>query len=156
MRRLACVLLVLFASACGHKLPVKDPGPPPQAEHQEQVQHHVEGLLNEKHRLAGPSTYRFEAPVKGRVARWHFDPQVEGQPQEFGYVHGWCVEFHVTPSYVGYPEQPESHRMAFWAEGELRGIFLVGLRRGPLELDKWASWWVDPDWQPAGRAQPPR
>jgi hypothetical protein len=149
-------LLLFLATACGGKLSVKDSGPAPAEDHQEQVQLRVEGLLNEKHRLAGPSTFRFEAPVKGRVARWHFEPEFEGQPQSLGYVHGWCVEFHVTPNYVGYPEQPESHRMAFYSEGELRGIFLVGLRRAPLELDKWASWWVDPDWHPNGSAQPPR
>jgi hypothetical protein len=150
------VLLLLFVSSCGGSVPVKDPGPPPGPDHQEQVQQYSEGLLSQKHRLAGPSAYRFDAPVQGRVARWHFDPEVEGQPQQVGYVHGWCVEFHVTPNYVGYPEQPESHRMAFFADGGLRGIFLVGLRRAPLELDRWASSWVDPDWQPTANAQPPR
>lgn len=155
MRPVACVLLLL-ASACGSKPVVKDSGPSPSAEHQEQVQQYVEGLLTRTHRLAGPSTFRFEAPVKGRVARWHFEPPVEEQPQEPGFVHGWCVEFHVTPNFVGCPEQPEAKRMAFYAEGELRGIFLVGPRRAPLEHDKWVSWWVDPDWHPAGHAEPPR
>ena len=156
MRRPACVLLLLSAAACSGGLPKKDPGPAPGPDHQEQVRHLVDGLLDAKYHLEAPSRYRFEAPTPGRVARWHFDPQVEGRPGEFGYVHGWCVEFRVTPSYVGYPEQPESQRMAFWIEGKLRGIFLPGPRNAPLELDRWVTGWVDESWHPPARPQPPR
>ena len=157
MRLCVCLLLLVSASACGGgRLPPKDPGPPPLADHQQQVRDLVERLLDAKYRLDGPSTYRFDAPAPGRVARWHFEPQIEGQSHQFGYEHGWCVEFRVTPSYVGYPAQPESHRMAFYAGGQLRGIFTTGLRNAPLELDKWSACWVDESWQPARLAQPPR
>jgi hypothetical protein len=82
------------------------------------------------------------------VAGWHFDPP-EQERHAFRYVHGWCVEFWVKPRYVGYPEQPESHRMAFFAEGKLRAIFSEGTRNAPLELDKWSPSWVDVTWRPA-------
>jgi hypothetical protein len=42
--------------------------------------------------------------------------------------------------------------MAFFADGELRGLFTVGGNNAPLELDKWCAVWVGPEWP----AAPPR
>jgi len=151
---LARMLLLVAMSACGDQ-PARDHGPVPAADHQAKVRELVDRVLDERHRLDGPSTYRFAAPVRDRVARWLFDAESQGQPQALGYVYGWSVEFWVTPRYLGYPVQPQSRRMAFFAAGQLRGIFSAGPGSAPFELDKWTALWVDVAWQP-GRAQPPR
>jgi hypothetical protein len=146
MRPLSCLLFVL-ASACGSGL-AKDPGPAPGADHQVEVRAAIARVLGEKYRLDGAPACRFAEPVPDKVARWHFDPQVPGQPNAFGYAYGWRVDFWVTPRYVGYPQQPESPRMAFFSDGRLRGIFWPGGDNAPLELDKWSPAWVDREWHP--------
>src|SRR5580765_722584 len=150
--RAAWTTLALCLAACHHDAP-KDYGPPPAADHQETVRTTMDGVLDQRYRLEEPSAYRFAAPAQDRVARWLFDEQPQGRAQPFGprqsiYVYGWCVEFWVKPSYVGYPSQPESHKMAFFVGGRLRGLFCEGTRNGPLELDKWCPSWVDPMWRP--------
>jgi|RhiMethySRZTD1v2_1073278.scaffolds.fasta_scaffold3924472_1 hypothetical protein len=42
--------------------------------------------------------------------------------------------------------------MAFFADGELRGIFVASEQTTPLDLGKWDSIWVDPLW---GRPRAP-
>ena len=81
------------------------------------------------------------------MAQWHWEPQEDGRTHAFGYRHGWCVDVWVTPRYVGYPEQPTAHKMAFFRDGKLRGLFSEGRRAAPLDLDAWAPMWVDPTWQ---------
>jgi hypothetical protein len=146
MRRDLGLILVLCA-ACGGG-PPPDPGPPPPAGHEAAVRAVLDRVLDDRYRLDGAPSYRFAAAVPGRVARWHFEPQDDGRTHSFGYCHGWCVAFHVRPRYVGYPEQPETARMAFFAGGELRGIFADGLGNAPLELDRWHADWVDETWRP--------
>jgi hypothetical protein len=151
--RLRCALLPLLA-ACGGA--ARDHGPAPDAEHQATVRAAVERMLGERHELDGTPACRFAAPVPDRVPRWHFEPEVEGKPHSFGNVYGWRVDVWVTPSYVGYPAQPEAQRMAFFAEGRLRGLFAPGGGSAPLELDRWSALWVDPDWQPVGAGGAPQ
>lgn len=141
-------------AACSGRLAPKDCGPPPRPDHQEQVRAKLDGILGARYRLEQASDYRFAEPVQGRVAAWHWDRLPEGQPHAFGYRHGWCVEFWVTPHYAGYPPQPELAQMAFYGDGELRGIFGPGCRNAPLELDRWAPDWVDFTWVPKAASAP--
>jgi hypothetical protein len=152
--RCAITAVLLSLSACGSR--PKDHGPPPGPEHQSDVRAAMDRRLGSNYRLAEPSAYRFTAPVKDRVAYWLFEPEVPGRNHSFGNVYGWRVDFQVKPHYVGYPEQPESPRMAFFVDGELRGLFIAGGGNAPLGLDKWEALWVDPDWQPARPAAAPR
>src|SRR5262249_23201693 len=145
MHARVCVLLLAAASACRNDGSRQDAGPPPAADQLSQVRTLQDQLFARSYRLDGPPAYRFAEPVQDRVARWHFEP--EGQ-QPLGYCHGWCVEYWVTPGYAGYPKQPESHRMAFFCDGRLRGLFTEGLRNAPLDLDRWAPSWVDTTWRP--------
>ena len=138
-------LLPLLA-ACSGRLAGKDCGPPPRPGHQEQVRAMLDGIFNGRYRLEQASDYRFAEPVQDRVASWHWERVPEGHSHALGYRHGWRVDFWVTPHYAGYPEQPESQRMAFFGDGELRGIFGAGCCNAPLELDRWAPDWVDPTW----------
>ena len=146
-RTALCVLLA--TAACGRS---RAHGPAPAADHQATIRAAMDRVLDEHYRLEAPSAYRFAAPAPDRVARWLFDPEVEGRHHEFGYRYGWRVEFWVTPSYAGYPTQPESHRMAFFADGQLRGLFADGGNQAPLELDRWEAAWVDHGWQPSPAA----
>lgn len=147
MPRNAGVVLLVLACACGSDTPAPDPGPQPAAEHQQQVSTLQDQVLAKMYTLEGPSTYRFAKPAPDRIVRWHFE--AERQTHALGYYHGWAVEYWVTPRYVGYPKQPESHRMAFFADGQLRGLFTEGLGNAPLELDKWSAAWIDKAWRPA-------
>ncbi len=153
--RCHAVLLVLLTGACGGS--ERDHGPPPPADHEALVRSFVDDLLGAKYELENPSAYRFSKPSRDRVARWLFEPHEDGEPHEFGYRYGWRVDFWVKPDYVGYPEQPESRRMAFFGDGKLRGIFSAGGNAAPLALDAWSPMWVDESWQPeqaAGAATP--
>jgi hypothetical protein len=142
-------------AACSGRLAPKDCGPPPPPDHQGQVRVMLDGILDGRHRLEQASDYRFAEPVKDRVASWHWQRVAEGEAYAFGYRHGWRVDFWVTPHYAGYPEQPESQRMAFFGDGELRGIFSPGCRQAPVELDRWAPDWVDFRWLPKAEASSP-
>lgn len=144
--RAALVLAVLVSCSDAMRT---DPGKPPDADHASAIRTRLDEVLARKHDLAGPSAYRFATPVPDRVATWHWEPQEDGRPHALGYRHGWRVDFWITPRYVGYPEQPESVRMAFFGDGQLRGIFVEGGGNAPLELDKWSPVWVDPDWRVA-------
>ena len=138
--------LLLFPLTACHRA-AKDYGPPPPAEHQALVRTAMDGVFDARYRLEHPSDYRFAAPVQDRVAYWLFEPEAPpGRSQTFGYLYGWCVEFWVTPHYRGYPAQPESHRMAFFGDGRLRGLFAAGLGNAPLDLDKWSPDWTDRAW----------
>lgn len=143
---LSLLALTLFAGCSGEV--IRDHGPAPDADHQATVRAAMDRAFDKMNRIGQPSDYRFAAPVQDRVARWHFDQVPEGQPHQFGYVYGWRVDFWVTPHYAGYPPQPESHRMAFFADGQMRGLFSAGLRNAPLELDQWSPDWLDQGWQP--------
>ena len=138
------LLLLPLLAAC-HREP-KDYGPPPQAGHQELVRAAMDRVFDARYRLEQPSDYRFAAPAQDRVAYWLFEPQQDGRSHQFGYLYGWCVAFHVTPHYRGYPPQPESHRMAFFADGKLRGLFAAASGNAPLDLDKWSADWTDTAW----------
>ena len=152
MRPATCLLFVLAACSAA-----ADPGPAPAPDHQEVVREAMDRRLNEQYRLEAPSDYRFAQPVPDDVAYWLFEPEVPGRNHSFGNVHGWRVDFWVTPHYVGYPPQPESPRMAFFGDGRLRGIFVAGAGNAPLGLDRWEALWVDMDWQAAkGRGASPR
>jgi hypothetical protein len=150
-RTIAWVAAVL-AAACSRSSPAPKVIAPLPADHQSAIALRTDDVANSKYRLASGSTFRFAPPVQGRVATWHWHPQVDGRSHAFGYHHGWCVDYWFTPDYEGYPEQPEAQRMAFFADGELRGLFAPGSRNAPLELDKWCVVWVDPTW---GRVQAP-
>jgi hypothetical protein len=144
---------LLCLAACGRPAPAPPIGPPPLADDlHPRVRATLDAQFAARYPLAGPSVYRFAEPVRGRVAAWHWEPQQEGHVHQLGYLHGWCVEFQVTPNYADYPPQPESRRMAFWAEGKLRGVFAAGGGNAPLELDKWSPDWVDPAWPPRASA----
>ncbi|HZN40357.1 MAG TPA: hypothetical protein VFD82_16240 [Planctomycetota bacterium] len=149
-RHLVCsALCLVWLSACGDSAPKL---PPLRADHQEVIRMQNDGLINQKYRIAGPSAFRFAAPVQDRVALWHWEPQVDGRKHSFGYHHGWRVDYWFKPDYEGYPEQPESSRMAFFADGELRGIFSESNQTTPLDLGKWDRIWTDPLW---GQARAP-
>ena len=156
MRDVLIVSVCLLAAACGGEPPARDPGPPPGDGHRDAVRVVVDRLLGERYELDGAPSYRFAAPVADRVARWHFEPHLDGEPHAFGYVHGFRVDLWVTPSYVGYPPQPEKPRMAFFTDGALRGVFAPGGDGAPLELDRWAALWVDPGFSPDDGARPAR
>ena len=147
------VLPLFVFAACELEMSPLEPGPALQPGYQDVVRTVQEEEFAERYELEAPSTYRFSAPVPGRVARWHWEPQDDGRRHSPGYRHGWCVEFHVRPRYEGYPEQPESRRMAFFGDGELRGIFTPGGNNAPLELDAWSPMWVGPDWPDPRRAK---
>ena len=156
MRNSTLVWTVLVA-ACGRAEPAPKAVAPLPADHEITVAATNDRVIEERYELASPSTFRFAEPVEGRVAVWHWEPHVEGKSHSFGYHHGWCVDYWFTPDYEGYPEQPESYRMAFFGEGHLRGIFVEGSRNAPLELDKWDEIWVDPTWPPrAAPSTPPK
>lgn len=150
-------LFVAVLAACSKPPAPKPEEPPLAANHQSAIRLLVDHVVGERYELASPSQFRFAAPVRDRVASWHWEEQEEGKTYAFGYRHGWRVDFWWTPDYEGYPEQPEHHRMAFFADGELRGVFLEGGNKGPLELDKWHPVWVDMGWQPrTAQSAPPR
>jgi hypothetical protein len=144
-----CALACLVLPACGDRAPEL---PPLRPDHQEVIRFMNDGLINQNYRIAGASAFRFAAPVQDRVALWHWEPHVDGRSHSFGYHHGWRVDYWFKPNYEGYPEQPESSRMAFFAEGELRGIFCASHQPTPLELGKWDRIWTDPLW---GRPRAP-
>jgi hypothetical protein len=144
------LLALLATAACGRLK--KNYGPAPAADHQATIRTEMDRVLDGMYRLEGPSAYRFAEPVRDRVARWLFDPQIAGRAHEFGYRYGWRVDFWVTPRYVGYPPQPESQRMAFFADGGLRGLFSDGGNDAPLELNRWSTTWVDRGWAPSPAA----
>lgn len=154
VRRGFPTLVAALLAGCSGEPPARDPGPAPDGPYRERVQDLQDEVLGARYELEEPSSYRFAAPAPGRVARWHWEPQGDGRVHSFGYRHGWCVEFWVRPRYRGYPEQPESHRMAFFAGGELRAIFAEGCRNAPLELDRWSPEWLGPDWEPPSTATP--
>jgi hypothetical protein len=143
------VLLLALLASCGKSsAPYNLPGPAPGPDHQEAVRAKVQELLDGNPKLDGTATaFRFAPPKEDRVARWHFEPQ-SSEPHKLGYFHGWRVDYWYTPEYEGYPEQPERHEMAFFGEGQLRGIFGEGAQNAPLELDKWEASWADRTWQP--------
>lgn len=125
------------------------PGPAPADGYQQAVRVAVARLLEANYELSQPLDCRFAAPAPGWVARWHWEPQTDGYVHSAGKVRGWCIDFWFTPHYVGYPAQPEAHRMAFFADGRLRGIFARGDGRAPIGLDRWDAVWVDHTWQGA-------
>ena len=142
----ACALPLL--AACSIEEKGNDPGPAPAADHQELVRGKLFEILQARSPRGRPTELRFEAPVLDKVARWHFDVEIPGQPYEFGQVHGWKVEYWYTPEYDGYPEQPQHHEMAFFGDGQLRAIFSEGLASAPFDLDQWHKDWADPSWHP--------
>ena len=146
----ASVLVFALLSGCtGGVSAPNDPGPAPGADHQEQVRERVGRLLQENIEHKGTATnFRFAEPVLDNIPRWHFDPEIEGQPYQFGIISGWRVDFYFTPQYVGFPQQPERHEMAFFGNGKLRGIFGEGCGNAPFGLDKWDASWVDESWRP--------
>jgi hypothetical protein len=147
-RRSPRVPLLALLASCGGSEPGNPPGPPPGPDHQELVRAKVQEILEAKPDLEGSATaFRFAPPERDRVARWQFAPETSG-PHELGYFHGWRVDYWYTPEYVGYPEQPERHEMAFFGDGQLRGIFAEGRGNAPLELARWHACWVDRTWQP--------
>ena len=149
-RRVA--LMILLLGACGAK--PKDPGPRPPADFEQIVRQRQDAVFDARYRLEQASDFRFGTPVPDRVARWLWEPRSDdGRAHSLGYRHGWRVDYHVRPHYAGYPEQPESARMAFFADGELRGLFAPAPNDAPLELNKWYVEWVGPEWQ---AATPPR
>jgi hypothetical protein len=154
MRTFAFVGLLVLA-ACSSPLPPRDHGPPPGPDHEVQVRVMLDGIFDQRYRLEQASDYRFAEPVRDRVASWHWERVPEGQSHALGYRYGWRVDFRVTPHYAGYPPQPESPRMAFFADGELRGIFGDGCRQAPLDLDRWAPDWVDLRWHPKAAVAAP-
>lgn len=146
-------LIVLLLGACGAEKP-RDPGPRPPADFEQIVRHRQDAVFDARYRLAAASDYRFGTPVPDRVARWLWEPRSDdGRAHSLGYRHGWRVDYWVRPHYAGYPEQPESARMAFFADGELRGLFAPAANDAPLELNRWSVEWVGPEWT---AAQPPR
>lgn len=147
-RRQLLLLVALGAlPSCGRQ-PAKDHGPAPSADHQATVRAVMDRVLDSKYRLDGSPAYRFAAPAHEQVAKWLFEPEREDRSHSIGFAYGWGVGFWVTPRYVGYPEQPEAHRMAFFSNGQLRGIFADGPSGAPLELARWSAIWVDPYWHP--------
>jgi hypothetical protein len=150
MRLPAVVAPFAFAllAACNVEEGGNDPGPAPAASDQEEVGTTMFEILQRRSPRGTPTGLRFEKPVKDKLARWHFDVELPGQPYEFGWVNGWKVEFWYTPEYDGYPPQPEHHQMAFYGDGRLRAIFSEGLGTAPLELDRWHPDWVDSTWHP--------
>lgn len=147
-RRAVPMALAALLAGCSDEQPPRDLGPAPDGSYRQRVQERQDEVFAARYELEGPSTFRFADPAPGRVARWHWEPQEDGRSHSLGYRHGWCVEFWVRPDYRGFPEQPESHRMAFFAGGALRAIFAEGCRNAPLELDRWSPEWLGPDWEP--------
>ncbi|HEX6812338.1 MAG TPA: hypothetical protein VF384_11990 [Planctomycetota bacterium] len=147
---LACLV---WLSACGARVPKL---PPLRPDHQELIRARNDDHIGQRYKLAGPSGFRFAPPVQDRVPVWHWEPHVEGKKHSFGHHHGWRVDYWFKPNYDGYPEQPESARMAFFAEGDLRGIFCESHQTTPLDVGKWDRIWVDPLWgrPPAPDAAP--
>ena len=146
-------VIVLLLGACGTDKP-KDPGPRPPSDFESIVRQRQDAVFDARYRLEQASEFRFGTPVPDRVARWLWEPQTDdARAHSLGYRHGWRVDYWVRPHYVGYPEQPESARMAFFADGQLRGLFAPAANDAPLELNRWSVEWVGPEW-PA--AKPPR
>ncbi len=146
------VLLLALLSSCGDSsAPYNEPGPAPGPDHQELVRAKVQEILAAMPDYdASATAFRFGKPEKDRVARWHFEPQTRAT-HELGYFHGWRVDYWYTPEYVGFDEQPERHEMAFFGDGQLRGIFAEGPGNAPLELDRWHASWADRTWRPLPR-----
>jgi hypothetical protein len=106
----------------------------PPADHQEQVR----AVMNHILRDDGSARYRFAAPVRSRLPRYLFDPDVPGKPHRFGYVHGWRVDLWVTAKSTY--ERGERPYMAFFREGQFAGIFTENrVQSEPMELDKWCA-----------------
>jgi hypothetical protein len=124
------------------------PGAPPGPAHQDAIRERHDAVLAARYPLAAPSAFTFAAPVPGRVAKWHWEPQQDGRAHAAGHHRGWTVAFEVTPHYAGYPPQPRAQRLAFFAGGVLRGLFAPGEGSAPLALDAWSPLWIDPAWPP--------
>jgi hypothetical protein len=106
----------------------------PPSDHQEQVRAVMSSILKDD----GTARYRFGVPVRSRLPRHLFDPDVPGQPHRFGYVHGWRVDLWVTAKSTY--ERGETPYMAFFREGQFAGIFRENrVQSEPMEFDKWCA-----------------
>lgn len=142
----AAALVLLVACEVGEES--NDPGPRPGADIESEVRSRIGSILMQGQPHGSATGFRFAQPKKDRVARWLFEPEIEGQPHAFGCFTGWRIDFWYTPVYDGCPEQPERHDMALFGDGKLRGLFGEGSGNAPLQLDQWHVRWVDTSWMP--------
>lgn len=112
-----------------------DYGPIPSKSHQEQIRSTMETLLKDPE----SAKYRFSSPKKDWIPRYHFDPVIKGQPRLHGYLFGWKIDFGINAknSYGGYTG--ENPYMAFFENGELRGIFKPGTHK---DIFGYPYWWL--------------
>ncbi len=115
------------------KLAAAEYGLGPLAGYEAQIRKVVETLLKDPE----SARYRFGAPEKGWLPRYHFDHRVPGQPHRHGHVLGWKVHFAVNAknSYGGYAG--ESRYEAFFQDGQLRGILQPGKYKDIFGYPMW-------------------
>jgi hypothetical protein len=127
MRRALLLLPLLWA--CSNP----DHGPAPGPDHQAAVRAVLLRVLADD----GSTTIRFSPPVRDRLPRYHFEPELVG-PHPLAWVHGWRVDLQVSGNRVY--EQGEAPYMAFLHDGEVLGIFTPNRNpRAPLGLDRWGA-----------------
>lgn len=118
-----------------YELANADYGLPPSENYGEQVRAVMEKRLKDPE----SARYRFSSPDKEWIPRHHFDPDVKGQPSRHGQLFGWRVDFGVNAknSYGGFTG--EKSYMAFFEDGQIRGIFKPSDRE---DIFGYSYWWL--------------
>ena len=150
MSRTLVLPLVLLAS-CGTMTAVRGPslslnvppaesqmaaadfGPAPRADHQSQIR----ATISQRLRNPESARYRFAEPEASWMPRYHFDQNVEGEPFQHGHVFGWRVifAFNAKNDFGGYGG--EMGYIAFFRDGQLRGVFQVSPREDIFGYENW-------------------
>ena len=130
------VLLLLPLLCCCTRDPVRDPGPPPGADHQAAVRTVLLRVLKDD----GSTQIHFSPPVRDRLPRVHFEPDQIG-PHAIAWVHGWRVDMQVSGNRVY--EKGSAAYMAFLRDDRVLGIFTPNrARHAPMDFDKWSALWA--------------
>lgn len=114
-------------------LAAADYGSAPSEDREAQVRTAMAELLKDP----DSAKYRFTAPEKSWLPRYHFDEHVDGQPYQHGSVFGWTMRFGVNAKngFGGYGG--EKAYEAFFKDGHLTGILERGKYKDIFGFPTW-------------------